>query len=161
MLRDWRRRRREAPPLALLQLEAEARARDLPFWRRADGRFQIGYGAGGWATDQPAAEQATAAPPWERIGRVPIAAAESLVTPLIGRDNAMQVRLAAPWLLVMPEVLHALGMSDSPSGAELELEIAGRRRVVRGSAELKRRRPRIPPSRFSTPARSPGPAPAP
>jgi len=46
-----------------------------------------------------------------RIGSVPIDSAELLVTPLIGRDNAMAIPLYAPLLLVMPEVLHAVGLT--------------------------------------------------
>ena len=65
------------------------------------------------------------------IGGVPIDSAEALVAPLIGRDNAIALMLYAPLLLVMPEVLHAVGLSDDPETAELRVELDGRRRMVR------------------------------
>ncbi|MBC8078293.1 MAG: DUF4938 domain-containing protein [Chloroflexales bacterium] len=68
-----RRRRREALPLALLQLQAEARARGVPSFVRNDGRLQLGYGARGIAIDTSSGE-AQVAPPWERLGAVPIVA---------------------------------------------------------------------------------------
>ncbi|HKQ57378.1 MAG TPA: hypothetical protein VJY35_05885 [Candidatus Eisenbacteria bacterium] len=70
-----------------------------------------------------------------RIGPVPIAAAESLVSPLIGRDNAMAPWMYAPLLLRMPEVLHALGLSPDPGRAELGLEINGKARTVTLAAD--------------------------
>ena len=65
-----------------------------------------------------------------RVGDVPIDSAEALVTPLIGRDNAMAIKQYAPLLLRMPEVLHALGLARDPRGAELTLAIGGRDRTV-------------------------------
>ena len=65
-----------------------------------------------------------------RIGSVPIDSTESLVAPLIGRDNAMAISLYAPLLLVMPEVLHAVGISRGGRGAELGLDINGRQSTV-------------------------------
>jgi hypothetical protein len=64
------------------------------------------------------------------IAGVPIDSAEALVTPLIGRDNAMAVRQYAPSLLRMPEVLHAVGLARDPARAELTLEQRGRKRTV-------------------------------
>ena len=64
------------------------------------------------------------------VGGVPIHAAEQLVAPLIGRDNDMGVVMYAPILLVMPEVLHALGLSGDPERAELTVEVASRPRTV-------------------------------
>src|SRR5688500_15264855 len=59
---------------------------------------------------------------------------------IIGRDNEMDVRFFAPLLLVMPEVLHALGLSDSAEGARLTFEKGGRRQTLTlkpsGPAEL-------------------------
>jgi len=69
-----------------------------------------------------------------RIGGVPIDSAEALVAPLIGRDNAMGVRMYAPLLLQMPEVLHAVGLSREPGAAELTLETPAGRRAVRLAA---------------------------
>ena len=68
-------RKREEPPLALLQLYAEAQVRGLPFLPHGDGKITIGSGARGWTFD--AAETALGLPvqpPWERIGAVPIIA---------------------------------------------------------------------------------------
>ena len=65
-----------------------------------------------------------------RIGSVPIDSAEMLVARLIGRDNAMAIRLYAPLLLVMPEVLDAIGITRDPRRAELGLEINGKPRSV-------------------------------
>src|SRR5688572_4387482 len=59
---------------------------------------------------------------------------------IIGRDNEMDVRFFAPLLLVMPEVLHALGLSDSAEGARFTFEKGGRRQTLTlkpsGPAEL-------------------------
>jgi hypothetical protein len=63
------RHRRAAPPLAALQLIAEARRRDLPATILADGRLLIGCGTRGWRFDP----QAPAAPPWEQIAAIPAA----------------------------------------------------------------------------------------
>jgi hypothetical protein len=68
------------------------------------------------------------------VGRVPIDAAEGLVAPLIGRDNDMGILMYAPILLVMPEVLHAVGLSGDLRRAELTLEgDVGPRTVALGS----------------------------
>jgi hypothetical protein len=64
------------------------------------------------------------------VGGVPIDSVEKLVAPLIGRDNDMGVLMYAPILLVMPEVLHAVGVSDDPRRAELTVEVDGRPRTV-------------------------------
>jgi len=68
-------RKREEPPLPLLQLYAEAQVRGLPFVPHGDGKITLGSGARGWTFD--AAETALGLPvqpPWERIGAVPIVA---------------------------------------------------------------------------------------
>ncbi|HWS88707.1 MAG TPA: hypothetical protein VN282_17165 [Pyrinomonadaceae bacterium] len=49
---------------------------------------------------------------------------------VVGRDNEMGVRFFAPLLLAMPEVLHALGLSDGPDAARFTFEKAGRRQTV-------------------------------
>jgi hypothetical protein len=86
-----KRRRAEALPLTALQLTAEAAARGIPYFIRADGKVQLGYGARGWAFDPAAlkergAGQASIEPPpfdrspaavevpWERLGPIPIVA---------------------------------------------------------------------------------------
>jgi hypothetical protein len=64
------------------------------------------------------------------VGGVPIDSAEELIAPLIGRDNDMGVLMHAPILMVMPEVLHAVGLSGDPQRAELTVEVAGRPRTA-------------------------------
>jgi hypothetical protein len=64
------------------------------------------------------------------VGGVPIDTAEELVALLIGRDNDMGALMYAPILLVMPEVLHAVGLADDPRRAELTVEVGGRRRTA-------------------------------
>jgi hypothetical protein len=59
------------------------------------------------------------------VGGHSIAAAESLVTPLIGRDNRIGVWMFAPWLLEMPEVLHATGLSSDTGHVDLDLQVNG------------------------------------
>jgi tetratricopeptide (TPR) repeat protein len=49
---------------------------------------------------------------------------------IIGRDNEMDVKFFAPFLLMMPEVLHALGLSQSTESARLTVEQAGRQRTL-------------------------------
>jgi hypothetical protein len=65
-----------------------------------------------------------------RIGRMTSAQAYEAVRELIGRDNEMNARYFAPFLLVMPEVLHAIGAIDDPDSAPLLLEQAGTRTVA-------------------------------
>jgi hypothetical protein len=60
------------------------------------------------------------------VGSAPIDAAEERMASLIGRDNDMGVLMYAPTLLVMPEVLQAVGLSGDPHGAELTVEVDGR-----------------------------------
>jgi hypothetical protein len=64
------------------------------------------------------------------VGGVSIDSVEKLVAPLIGRDNDMGILMHAPFLMVMPEVLHALGLSGDPRRAELTVEAAGRSRTA-------------------------------
>ena len=64
------------------------------------------------------------------VGGAPVDAAEERVASLIGRDNDMGVLMYAPTLLVMPEVLHAVGLSGDPHGAELTVEVDGRPHTV-------------------------------
>lgn len=49
---------------------------------------------------------------------------------IVGRDNEMDVKFFAPLLLAMPEVLHALGLSDSPDAARFTFEKNGRQQTV-------------------------------
>jgi hypothetical protein len=62
-----------------------------------------------------------------RIGRLTTAQAYNAVRELIGRDNEMNARYFAPFLLVMPEILHAIGAIDEPGNAALLLEQSGAR----------------------------------
>ncbi|MET0647361.1 MAG: hypothetical protein ABW208_12120 [Pyrinomonadaceae bacterium] len=78
-----------------------------------------------------------------RVVRVGDAAPEESVArvrELIGRDNEMDVKFFAPLLLAMPEVLHALDLSESPDAARFTFEKAGRQQTVTlkpsGPAEL-------------------------
>jgi hypothetical protein len=65
-----------------------------------------------------------------RIGRLSTAQAYEAVRELIGRDNEMNARFFAPFLLVMPEILHAIGAIDGPENAPLLLEQNGARTVA-------------------------------
>ena len=75
-----------------------------------------------------------------RIGRASADEAYRAVRDLIGRDNEMDAKFFAPHLLVMPEVLHALGLVDDMEDAPFLLEGPGGRRLVRlapaGPADL-------------------------
>lgn len=57
-----------------------------------------------------------------RIGRLSAEDAMAAVAPTIQRDNEMGVRLRLPERLVLPELLHARGISDSPDRAAFTLE---------------------------------------
>ncbi|HET9040578.1 MAG TPA: hypothetical protein VFN40_10430 [Gemmatimonadales bacterium] len=65
-----------------------------------------------------------------RLGHATAEAAVAAVRPLIGCDNEMGARFAAPFLLVMPEVLHGLGFIDDLGDVPLVLERGGRREDV-------------------------------
>jgi hypothetical protein len=65
-----------------------------------------------------------------RLGRATAEEAVAAVRPLISRDNEMGVAFAAPYLLVMPEVLHGLGLIDDLERVPLVLERDGRREEV-------------------------------
>lgn len=65
-----------------------------------------------------------------RLGRATAEEALAAVRPLISRDNEMGVAFAAPYLLVMPEVLHGLGLIDDLERVPLVLERDGRREEV-------------------------------
>ena len=65
-----------------------------------------------------------------RIGRLTTMQAYEAVRLLIGRDNEMNARYFAPFLLVMPEILHAIGAIDDPENAPVLLEQAGTRTVA-------------------------------
>ena len=80
-----------------------------------------------------AAERAHAGLLGARVLKVGDAAPDEAVArarEIIGRDNEMDVKFFAPLLLVMPEVLHALGLSGSTEGTEFTFEKAGRRQTL-------------------------------
>ena len=65
-----------------------------------------------------------------KIGDATVAEAVARVREIIGRDNEMDVKFFAPFLLAMPEVLHALGLSDNTEIARFTIEKAGRQRTL-------------------------------
>jgi hypothetical protein len=71
-----------------------------------------------------------------RIGHADPDEAYRRVRQIIGRDNDMGAQFFAPFLLAMPAVLHAVGLSEHPDSATLVLERQGRRSTVTlGSSE--------------------------
>ncbi|MBQ5947813.1 S41 family peptidase [Massilia sp. ST3] len=64
------------------------------------------------------------------IGPLSTAQAYAAVREIVGRDNEQNALFFAPHLLVMPEVLDALGMGDGPQRARFVLEQDGKRRTV-------------------------------
>jgi hypothetical protein len=64
------------------------------------------------------------------IGTMSIDRAYAAVRGIIGRDNEMDAAFFAPFLLVMPEVLHALGVIDDMNRAAFFLERDGTVRTV-------------------------------
>ena len=65
-----------------------------------------------------------------RIGSATVDGALAAVRDTIGRDNEMDVKFFAPFLLAMPEVLHALGLIDDMENAPFAIESRGARRTV-------------------------------
>jgi hypothetical protein len=65
-----------------------------------------------------------------RIGKVPAEQAYSSIREMIGRDNEMDAKFFAPFLLSMPEVLHALGLIEDMENAEFVLERDGKQGAV-------------------------------
>jgi len=65
-----------------------------------------------------------------KVGGATPSEAVARVREIVGRDNEQDVRFFAPFLLAMPEVLHALGLSDSAEAAEFTFEKDGRRQVL-------------------------------
>jgi hypothetical protein len=60
-----------------------------------------------------------------RIGNAPWEKAYESVREIIGRDNEMDVKFFAPFLLAMPEVLHALGLIGDMEKAGFTVESHG------------------------------------
>jgi hypothetical protein len=65
-----------------------------------------------------------------RIGGMTPGQAYAKVRELVGRDNEMDARFFAPFLLAMPEILHALRITRSPDEATFVLQLGGKRRTV-------------------------------
>ncbi len=65
-----------------------------------------------------------------KIGNAPVDQAYRSVREMIGRDNEMDVKFFAPFLLVMPEVLHALGFTDDLQSAVFLIKSGGKQRAV-------------------------------
>jgi hypothetical protein len=65
-----------------------------------------------------------------RIGNLPADRAISRVGEIVGSDNEMDVKFFAPHLLVMPEVLHALGITEGIERTPLVVEKRGRQVTV-------------------------------
>lgn len=62
-----------------------------------------------------------------QLGRATPELAYARVRELVGRDNEMDARFFAPFLLAMPEVLHAVGIVGDMEQVPLVLEQGGRR----------------------------------
>jgi tetratricopeptide (TPR) repeat protein len=75
-----------------------------------------------------------------KIGTADADEAVSRAGEIVGHDNEMDVKFFAPHLLVMPEVLHALGLVEDMEAVSLTVEQAGKRREVvlrpAGAADL-------------------------
>lgn len=65
-----------------------------------------------------------------RIGHAPVEDAYRAARELVGRDNEMDAKFFAPYLLAMPEVLHALGLTEDADRAVFVVERAGVRKTV-------------------------------
>jgi tetratricopeptide (TPR) repeat protein len=65
-----------------------------------------------------------------RIGNASAEQAYAAVREIIGRDNEMDAKFFAPHLLVMPEVLHALGLVEDMENVALTVEMTGKQMAV-------------------------------
>jgi tetratricopeptide (TPR) repeat protein len=65
-----------------------------------------------------------------KIGNATVKEAYDAVREIIGRDNEMDVKFFAAHLLVMPEVLHALRLSDNAESAKFTFESKSGQKVV-------------------------------
>ena len=75
-----------------------------------------------------------------KIGNASTEEAYKAVREIIGRDNEMGVKFFAPHLLVMPEILHALGLIENMENAKFTIETQGKQKVIElkpfGAAEM-------------------------
>ena len=65
-----------------------------------------------------------------KIGPATVDEAIKRISPLVGRDSEMGLKYFAPYLLAMPEVLHAVGLANSIESAEFTIERAGRQETI-------------------------------
>ncbi len=65
-----------------------------------------------------------------KIGNATALQAYAAVREIIGRDNEMDAKFFAAHLLVMPEVLHALGLSDNAESARFTFETKSGQKIV-------------------------------
>jgi len=65
-----------------------------------------------------------------RVGNSPTDQAYSAVRELIGRDNEMDAKFFAPHLMVMPEILNAVGLADDMENVKFTVESDGKQREV-------------------------------
>ncbi len=65
-----------------------------------------------------------------RIGRRTVEEAVAAVSPVIHRDNRQQLLLQLPDYLVLPEVLHATGVTGAVGPVDFEVELEGDTRAV-------------------------------
>lgn len=112
-------RKRQEPPMALLQLLAEAHARDVPVLRRADGHLVIGTGARSWTFDPAGLSLGLGVDvPWDSVGTVPLvavtgpdaAAVTRLIATAVEADGRRTGRAAADGIIIAGEPV-----SDVPS----------------------------------------------
>lgn len=65
-----------------------------------------------------------------RIGNVSVEEATARARNLVGRDNEMDVKFFAPYLLIKPEILHALKISNDLETIQLTIEKEGKQQIV-------------------------------
>jgi len=65
-----------------------------------------------------------------KIGNATVDQAYNAVRGIISRDNEMDVKFFAPFLLAMPEVLHALGLIGNMESAEFVIERQGKQESI-------------------------------
>ncbi|MGZ8847961.1 MAG: hypothetical protein ACXW3C_15995 [Pyrinomonadaceae bacterium] len=66
-----------------------------------------------------------------QIGNTPVEQAYAAVREIIGHDNEMDVKFFAPHLLVMPEVLHALGLVANLDNVSFTFQTEGKQITVK------------------------------
>ncbi|MEW6734041.1 MAG: tetratricopeptide repeat protein [Acidobacteriota bacterium] len=65
-----------------------------------------------------------------KIGKSSVEQAYTAVAKIVSHDNEMGIKFLAPFLLVMPEVLHTLGIIDNMENAQFLIEKQGRQLVI-------------------------------